>query len=716
MNPIQRMIKYLKERDIRNHKGATLLIRHEDFDNKIERILINSTDVIQREFIKSHITQKGVAKLTATSTYIGESALAELGLYNLVTKEGVPWQDHIKVGDLILESFLQCGYIHIQYTHFDLEEKLYCYIISPTTEWKVLGTELPPLKDLIGSQENPIEDYSSLYLPLTNRPVIKSLKSEKIFNNLKDAKFMKAVNKLTKVGWKINHKVYEQLLRYESKIANSYNLFDASEIDNNRSYIEELNKSAESKKFLMKSILGKAKKLKDLNQFYQYIDIDYRGRVYYTEPYMNFQSIDFAKGMMLFKEGYKLTQSGQWWLAVFTATSYNKSYHIDKIPSWVEGDYKSYLQSEGLKSISVDKMTLEDRVRWTNNNMDLIIECARRNRLCYTSAEKPATFLACCYEWEAFNNNPDHICYLPVSIDGSNNGWQHLGAISKDTNTGKLVGLTPVDIQSDFYVQTAKELIKLVPEWFKERKNMKMKHIRKGISKRGSMTRAYSAGVDKIADNMYKDCKQAGYHKDFNITLADCKQLAKNLIKAINTVCPGPLQTMKFLQKIAQSKLEKSNQLFWWTPSGFPVIYQKFLMNKMKTKSTLRGLGKTRDQVKHTHLVTKYGYYDKKPVADKKVYASGISPNFIHSMDASHMALVIYDWQYSFGAVHDSFSTHPNYIEDLLQSTKDKFVKMYNHDNYFNKIEKIFKVTMPEQPSLGELNIMEVYDSDYFFA
>ena len=33
---------------------------------------------------------------------------------------------------------------------------------------------------------------------------------------------------------------------------------------------------------------------------------------------------------------------------------------------------------------------------------------------------------------------------------------------------------------------------------------------------------------------------------------------------------------------------------------------------------------------------------------------AGISPNFIHSMDASHMSLVIEDWDKTFGAVHDS--------------------------------------------------------------
>ena len=65
-----------------------------------------------------------------------------------------------------------------------------------------------------------------------------------------------------------------------------------------------------------------------------------------------------------------MTEDGLFWLAVHTASSYNQSYNKDEIPEWCEADYKSYLDDEELESISVDKMTLEDRVRWVNENMD----------------------------------------------------------------------------------------------------------------------------------------------------------------------------------------------------------------------------------------------------------------------------------------------------------------------------------------------------------
>ena len=91
-----------------------------------------------------------------------------------------------------------------------------------------------------------------------------------------------------------------------------------------------------------------------------------------------------------------------------------------------------------------------------------------------SKAEKPVSFLACCKEfcalWDTEAEGGVYTTNLPIPIDGSNNGWQHLAAISKDEHAGKLVGLVPVEIPQDFYVQTAKALKARMPEWFKSRK------------------------------------------------------------------------------------------------------------------------------------------------------------------------------------------------------------------------------------------------------
>ena len=136
-----------------------------------------------------------------------------------------------------------------------------------------------------------------------------------------------------------------------------------------------------------------------------------------------------------------------------------------------------------------------------------------------------------------------------------------------------------MSIQYDFYVQTAKELYNLTEDEHLKSilSKMPMEHIRKGISKRGSMTRAYSAGAQKIGENMWFDCKTEDYDELYGLTQADCMALAKILIKAINNVCPGPLKTMGYLQALAGVAISQdTDRLKWTTPSDFKVDYTCF--------------------------------------------------------------------------------------------------------------------------------------------
>ena len=512
----------------------------------------------------------------------------------------------------------------------------------------------------------------------------------------------------------------------------------------------------------MDKVLEKARQIAD-RVFYEEAELDYRGRLYCGDPIFNFQSLDWARGIIMFDKGKPLDENGKYWLAVHTAASFNQSFGIDEIPEWCEADYKRYLEDEGLDSISVDKFTLDDRVRWTNENMETIIEAGRQH-LFAPDSEKPVTFLACCIEWYNINEcDGEYISHLPVAVDGSNNGWQHLGAISKDTRTGELVGLVATEIPRDFYLQTAKQLLEIDDPKLNA---MPMKTVRKYIAKRGSMTRAYSAGAAKIAENMWLDVRSGQDSTDDNplnhVTMEDCEKWAKELIKAINEVCPGPLNTMAYLQKLAvfnigtytkfrdgepaQEKYndlrKEVNKIFeedldnrdtvrleeifsemkkfysvlvegngnrrmkWTTPSGFPVTYECYQYDDFKCRGTING-----KQIKHNIRI-------KTDRPDIRGYMSGISPNYVHSLDASHLSMIVDKWEHEIIAVHDSFSTHASDVEDLVNLIKDTFVQMYDTNNFYDKISKDLTGNNDniQQPNIGSLRIQEVYNSDYFFA
>ena len=153
--------------------------------------------------------------------------------------------------------------------------------------------------------------------------------------------------------------------------------------------------------------------------------------------------------------------------------------------------------------------------------------------------------------------------------------------------------------------------------------------------------------------------------------------------------------------------------LTWETPSGFPVTYEATVMRAMETKGTIANYTKYNKAGRVQHKGQ-----EPTETPDIQKYICGISPNYIHSLDASHMALIIADWTGDFGAVHDSFSTHACDVEDLVTATKQQFVEMYNHENYFDSIRLQLTGSTDDvtQPDLGELDVNEVYNSDYFFA
>ena len=772
MNPFDQISEYLIDKvskvnpnNPKANSGGVLLRLYKEYKEDMPRLVAVAFQTIQMRFTyDTSDSPAGTAQLTAVSTAIGQRVA------RVIKREppGLPWNMHVRLGDLFIEAFFNCGYINLYYP----KTRDTSYIVSATAKWIDLA-DIPEALSRISLNHTVLErpERITKVTQPDGEPLIKNWTEEDNdeFRTMIGQPWIKAVDNLQRTGWRINQRVYDALMDNKDSFVSSVPIED-----NDAKEMKRRSKNVE-----WGFITTKAKLLYEHDVFYQYMQADYRGRLYYSESFLNYQGSDLARGMMSFARGKPMTEDGLFWLAVHTASSFNQSYNIDELPKWCEGEYQKYLQEEGLESISVDKFTLEDRVRWTNDNMNILIEMGRESIIA-DIAEKPVSFLACCFEWydyqKAVKDNRIYISHLPVPVDGSNNGWQHLGAISKDSHTGRLVGLVPVDIQYDFYVQTAKQLYNLVTD---DRlkcilDKMPMKHIRKGISKRGSMTRAYSAGAKKIAENMFFDCKTEDFHLTYGITQDDCDKLSKLLIKAINMVCPGPLHTMAFLQKIAQyeigeykkfcpngdvagpeykqlvkdqkelyTKKDKTDEeieelnnltvelksfkskliygngrdkLTWVTPSGFKVTYENFTTATRKCRGTISGYktdSKGHKGVNHVARVP-----TKTP--DIRGFMCGVSPNYIHSQDASHMALVIEDWNGDFGAVHDSFSTHACDVEELLTKTKKTFIDMYDKRNYYDLIQDNIITDATnldvEQPQLGDLDVTQIYESDYFFA
>ena len=810
MNPFQVLMDDLlaetKAPKNNRHKGYVALKGSDKLEELLLSFVYQSLQCLVTAMYKQGSTDYGFAKVTSTSLSIGEL------LYSMMNphEEEEPRKDVVLgIGNVMLGLFLRHKYIDIyRDAAYSVHNQAAPHIIEAMPSISTLWENIPEdtgTKLLKATSVSPIPKISKLYQG-HGRPILKrvndTIRSDFLEAIQEDFDYIRGVNLAQGTGWRINNVVLDILLDNEGElyVEEGVRTFKGSALrrkealeklkkkDHTPADVARFNMESElweaertvlkgiSKNMVTRTVLTKAKALRDTTRFYQYVELDFRSRLYYQESFLNFQGNDMARGLLLFAEGKPLGTSGFRWLARHIAASYNQDYDIAKIPDWADKRYKGILEEQGLESISVDKMTFEDREMWVWENLPLIKKGSEE--LCM-EAEKPISFLAACIEWELAAGDPEFISHLPIPIDGSCNGYQHSGAIAKDSTTGSLVSLIDQDMQADLYVIAAQKLMERMPDFFAQRPDMKMKHIRKGIAKRGTMTRAYSAGSSTMAINMYEDCYAEGYTTKFNITMSDCFALAGELCKVIDEVCPGATQTMKFLQGIAkfelgeftkydaegnkvttakskklhaekhkllkiserdskdQERLEEIQSFFdgcetkctygngaqhmeWVTPSGFSVLYECFIQaNELKITSSIPGY--TGGEAKQPGRIKHVLRMDTN-IPDIRGFQAGIAPNYIHSQDASHMSIIMSNWDLSgsFGCVHDSFSVHAGLVDDLASLTRQAFVAMYDtEDTYGVLVDGLLSCSMNfdfKIPPLGDLDLNGIVNSRYFFC
>ena len=304
-------------------------------DFLIEDMINYARKFIQRCFKRSKT--EGETPITQASMAIGKYIVESWDNSN------VNFRDHVRVGDLIIEGFVMCGYLTISVGHMKSRKPV---TIHATSKWgdmeAVAGKTIcmtdeiiPPITGLI--QKN-------------DKSVIKTWdkSKEKKFVKYLNAPFVKAIDKLQATRWIINPDIHSAILNQLDLFINNEQFNGEDKKENEKLYQRQASKNRE-----IKEVMAIAAKWLH-KEFSFYLDADYRGRLYYSEPFFNFQGSDIARGQLLFAKGRLFDSNANFWLGVHTACSYNQSYNIDEIPDWVTTDYRSVLEQEDLDTISVD--------------------------------------------------------------------------------------------------------------------------------------------------------------------------------------------------------------------------------------------------------------------------------------------------------------------------------------------------------------------------
>lgn len=563
-----------------------------------------------------------------------------------------------------------------------------------------------------------------------------------------------AVNIIQNTPWKVNKKVLDVVNRVEK--LNNTPIDDIPQMEplKPEDYAgeteEELKawkkaaagiyrreKARQSRRLSMSFIVSQANKFSQFKAIWFPYNMDWRGRVY-AVPMFNPQGNDMQKGLLTLAVGKPIGADGFKWLKVHTANC-----------------------------AGVDKVTFEERIKWVEDNHENILAAAKSpmdSIEWWGSMDSPFCFLAACFEYSGvMNHGLTYNCSLPIAFDGSCSGIQHFSAMLRDHVGGHAVNLTPSGKVQDIYrivsdrvSDQLKELLlsgtddELVTVEDKktgeisERLKLGTKSLARqwlqfgmsrSVTKRSVMTLAYGSKEYGFADQVFEDTVMPAIDSGKGAMFTEPSQasrfMAKMIWEAVSVTVVAAVDAMKWLQGAAkllaaEVKDKKTGEILkpclpvhWVTPDGFPV-WQEY-RKKDTTRLNLMFLGSFNLQP----TVNK----GTKKELDKHKQESGISPNFVHSQDGSHLRKTVVHTHrkygvMSFAVIHDSFGTIPADAEYLFRGVRETMVETYRdndvlldfYEQFEYQLHKSQRDKLPELPKKGKLNIEDILSSDFAFA
>ncbi|WJJ60435.1 DNA-directed RNA polymerase [Salmonella phage ST16] len=496
-------------------------------------------------------------------------------------------------------------------------------------------------------------------------------------------------------------------------------------------------KARQSRRLSLSFIVNQANKFSQFKAIWFPYNMDWRGRVY-AVPMFNPQGNDMQKGLLTLAVGKPIGADGFKWLKV-----------------------------HGANCAGVDKVTFEERIKWVEDNHDNIMAAAKApmdSIEWWGKLDSPFCFLAFCFEYAGvMHHGLSYSCSLPIAFDGSCSGIQHFSAMLRDHIGGHAVNLTPSGKVQDIYrivsdrieeelkvllvngtdnemvthedKKTGEITERLVLGTRELARQWLTYGMSRSVTKRSVMTLAYGSKEYGFADQVFEDTVMPAIDSGKGAMFTDPSQasrfMAKMIWDAVSVTVVAAVDAMKWLQGAAkllaaEVKDKKTKEVLkpclpvhWVTPDGFPV-WQEY-RKKDTTRLNLLFLGSFNLQP----TVNK----GSKKELDKHKQESGISPNFVHSQDGSHLRKTVVHTHrkygvMSFAVIHDSFGTIPADAEFLFKGVRETMVETYRdndvlqdfYEQFADQLHESQRDKLPELPKRGKLNIEDILLSDFAFA
>ena len=481
-----------------------------------------------------------------------------------------------------------------------------------------------------------------------------------------------------------------------------------------------------------------ARLMADKERFYYVHTLDKRGRMYPVGVHLTPQGTDMAKGMLEYADGTALGRWGYWHLCIHAAGVWGN-----------------------------DKVPLTERLKWVHDNQQRILDTwsdPASTREFWGAADKPYMFLAVCKElaeiWMVNSNKvltivnkegtewygQSYISHVPCAQDGSCNGIQHFTAMLRD-----LIGASAVNMRAsteqnkpnDIYGETAQLVVNNLKRDLErglildgnEHKAMtdaeryvihawlqKLKVDRK-VCKKSTMVVPYGGKKpscvadigDQLAERLAALDKQGkGLDWDHQRRYLATYVMANYVWDALNTVVIASRKAMAFLVKIGRVSAKAGGATFWTTPLGLPAHHDYKDTKVVTVKTKICG----RMEVKYLEPTDEQNEYKM---------SSAFAPNFVHSMDATHLMMVTNAAAdmgiENLALVHDSYGAPAGHCELFHKIIREQFVELYSRDQLYRLVEQQ-RAQNPDLAHLyptmdevepGDFDIKEVLNAPYFF-
>uniref|UniRef100_A0A3P9NP13 DNA-directed RNA polymerase n=1 Tax=Poecilia reticulata TaxID=8081 RepID=A0A3P9NP13_POERE len=360
-------------------------------------------------------------------------------------------------------------------------------------------------------------------------------------------------------------------------------------------------------------------------------NMDFRGRTYPCPPYFNHLGSDVTRATLVFAEGKPLGPKGLDWLKI----------HLVNLT--------------GLKKRS----SLQGRLEFADSIMEDILDSADNpldGKKWWMEADEPWQALACCMEITNAVRSPDptkFVSHFPVHQDGSCNGLQHYAALGRDVIGATSVNLMPCDVPQDVYSGVAQQVEELRTR--DAAKGLKIAQVLEGfisrkVVKQTVMTVVY--GVTRYGGRLQIE-KRLKEIDEFP------KYVSSIFIFIFLFVCiftiVGVVLLQDWLTESARLISKCGHTVEWVTPLGLPIIQPYHRTRNLLLKSTMQHISL---QVTH----------DTKERPDTVKQKNAFPPNFIHSLDSTHMMLTslhCHSAGLTFVSVHDCFWTHALTVDTM---------------------------------------------------